>query len=118
MKGRTIMRLEDLQKNNGVGMDELRVTLMEIANNISKSIKGHWSVEPDMRALEPFCAYNINSHTTGYEICRFYPFLDSNGEICISINSRRTNVNCRYESNLVSGIYDLIINSISPLDIA
>ncbi len=112
------MKLEDLQQNDGIGMEELRVTLMEIANNISKSIKGHWSVQPDPRAIESFCAYNINSHSSGYEICRFYPFLDANGDVFIAISSRRTNVSCRYEKNLVSGIYDMVINSIMPLDIA
>lgn len=112
------MKLTDLQKNGGIGMDELRATLMEIANNISKNIKGHWSVEPDSRAVEPFCAYNINSHATGYEICRFFPYLDAKGELYISISSRRTSISCRYEKNLISGIYDMIIDSILPLDIA
>lgn len=108
------MRLDELQANEGVGMTELRMTLMEIANNISKSINGHWSVEPDVRAVESCCAYRINAHETGYELCRFYPFIDANGEVCISLNSTRINIQCRYEKNLVSGIYDMIIKSVLP----
>ncbi|SFG09205.1 hypothetical protein [Oribacterium sp. WCC10] len=108
------MKLEELQANEGAGMTELRMTLMEIANNISRSINGHWSVEPDIRAVEPFCAYRINANETGYELCRFYPFLDADGELLISINSTRVNLKCRYEKNLVSAMYDIIIKSVLP----
>ncbi len=106
------MKLDDLTKNDNAGIVDVRDTLVEIANNISKNIKGHWSVESDPRALDPLCAYTITSQSSR-ELCRFYPLIEADGNLYVSISTDKSHLKCRYEKNLISSMYDFIIRNIS-----
>ncbi len=105
------MRIEDLTRNENEGISDLRDTFVEIANNISRNIKGHWATEEDPRALNELSVYKINSKNEK-ELCRFYPTLDASGQVCVSISAGGSHIMCRYEKNLISSIYDYIIKNV------